>query len=243
MTKTRLDLLLVRRGLAASREKAAALIMAGRVLVSGQPVRKAGREVPYESDILLTYTMPYVSRGGLKLEAALDSFEISPVGLTVMDAGASTGGFTDCLLQRGAGRVLALDVGYGQFDWRLRNDPRVVLRERMNARFLDKSDLPFTIDAAVADLSFISLRLILAKLFDAVTSGGWVVPLVKPQFEAGRQHVGKGGVVRDADKIREVVREIAEFSLGVGFAVVNQMECPVRGPRGNREFFLHLARP
>lgn len=216
--------------------------MTGKVLVAGQPVQKAGREVPLEADICVTGQPPYVSRGGLKLQAALDAFAISPVGLSMMDAGASTGGFTDCLLKKGAARVLALDVGYGQFDWGLRNDGRVVLRERTNVRFLNKSDLPFPIDAAVADLSFISLKLILGKLHDAVSQGGWVVPLVKPQFEAGREHVGKGGVVRDAETIREVVREIAEFAQSKGFSVTNEMECPVRGPRGNREVFLHLTK-
>jgi len=240
-SKKRLDALVVEKGLASSRHRAQALIMAGRVLADGEKADKPGKEFPADTDLVVTKDLPYVSRGGLKLSAALDSFRIDPAGMDVLDAGASTGGFTDCLLQRGARRVLAVDVGYGQFDWSLRNDERVTLIERTNIRYLEAGSLPHTINAAVADLSFISLKNVLPKLAEILPHGGWALVLVKPQFEVGRLEVGKGGVVRDFNLIRAAVEEIMAFARKCGFSVLGDMESPIRGPKGNREFFLHLV--
>lgn len=233
---------MVERGIASSRERARALIMAGKVTVDGVAAEKPGKEVALDADLFIKEDLRYVSRGGLKLEAALDAFDIDPTGLIVLDAGCSTGGFTDCLLQRGAAHVIAVDVGYGQFNWKLRSDSRVTLIERTNIRFLEPASLPPKVDAAVADLSFISLRLILPKLAEIVPPGGWAVPLVKPQFEVGRGDVGKGGVVRDPEKIRAAVEGIKDFSETCGFRVLGEIESPVQGPKGNREFLLHLSR-
>lgn len=238
--KSRLDTLMVERGLASSRERARALIMAGRVAVDGVTLEKPGKEIPKDAALSLKQDLPYVSRGGLKLEAALDHFEIDPAELRIMDAGASTGGFTDCLLQRGAARIIAIDVGYGQLHWKLRNDPRVTVMERTNIRFLEIDALPYPVDAAVADLSFISLKLILPKFKEILPVGGWLVPLVKPQFEAGRADVGKGGVVRDLGKVRAAVDSVKSFAEACGFEVLAEMESPIKGPKGNREFLLHL---
>ncbi len=241
--KERLDTLLVSGGLVSSRRRARALIMAGKVLVDGVPATKPGREFPRGATLEIKEDLPYVSRGGLKLEAALDGFEIDPSGLRVLDAGASTGGFTDCLLQRGALEVIAVDVGYGQFDWRLRNDPRVRVLERTNIRVIPRESIPgLPVDAAVADLSFISLRLILERLYDFIAPGGWALPLVKPQFEVGKAYVGKGGVVRDEARIAEALDEVETYSRRIGFSVEGRIESPVKGPKGNREFFLHLIR-
>ncbi len=242
ITKKRLDILMVEKGLVPSRERARSLIMAGRVLVAGVPVEKAGKEVPHDVQVLVKENMPYVSRGGLKLEAALDGFGIDPRGLSVLDAGASTGGFTDCLLKRGAKQVIAVDVGYGQFDWELRKDPRVTLLERINIRFLEPACLPHSVDGAVADLSFISLTLVLPKFYEILPLRGWLIPLVKPQFEVGRADVGKGGVVRDEQKIRAAVRKVKDFAEGCGFQVLGELESPIRGPKGNREVFLYLMK-
>lgn len=241
-TRHRLDSLLVERGLAPSRHRAAALVMAGKVTVDGVKIEKPGKQVLDVSELEVKNDMPYVSRGGLKLLGALDAFERDPSGLVFLDAGASTGGFTDCLLQRGAAKVIAVDVGYGQIDWNLRNDPRVVVMERVNIRSLTAADLPCPIDAAVADLSFISLRLVLPTLKTLLPVGGWLLPLVKPQFEVGRSDVGKGGVVRDEAKIRQAVDDIQDFAAGIGFVVLGQTESPIRGPKGNREFFLNLVK-
>ncbi|MBM4327545.1 MAG: TlyA family RNA methyltransferase [Deltaproteobacteria bacterium] len=241
--KERLDVLLVSKGLAPSRERARALVMAGKVLVDGLNVDKPGKEFPPDVNVILSEDIPYVSRGGLKLEAALDHFGINPAGLDALDGGASTGGFTDCLLKRGAARVIAVDVGYGQFDWTLRNDPRVTLLERTNLRYLDTTALPHPVDAAVADLSFISLKLVLGKFFEMLPSGGWLLALVKPQFEVGRAEVGKGGVVRNEAAIGRAVDEIKTFAEQCGFEVLGEMESPIRGPKGNREFFLRLVIP
>jgi 23S rRNA (cytidine1920-2'-O)/16S rRNA (cytidine1409-2'-O)-methyltransferase len=235
-----LDALLVQKGLVISRERARALIMAGKVTVDGSPVEKPGKEISRDALLSIKEDLPYVSRGGLKLEAALDCFGIDPSGLRILDAGVSTGGFSDCLLQRGAARIIAVDVGYGQLHWKLRNDPRVTVLERTNIRFLEKASLPHTVDAAVADLSFISLKLVLPKFRELLPEGGWFVPLVKPQFEAGRADVGKGGVVRDAAKIRAAVESVKTFAETCGFHVLAEMESPIKGPKGNREFFLHL---
>ena len=240
--KIRLDVLMVEKGLVSSRERARALIMEGKVLVAGVRVDKPGRVFQPDVPVSKEADREYVSRGGLKLEAALDGFGLDPRGLTVLDAGASTGGFTHCLLERGAARVIAVDVGYGQFDWGLRNDSRVFLLERTNIRFLDPSALPFPVDAAVADLSFISLRLVLGRLYDVLPPGGWLLPLVKPQFEVGRADVGKGGVVRDIQRIKEAVDRVKAFAHQVGFLVEGELESPIRGAKGNREFFVLLRK-
>ena len=240
--KKRLDTLMVDKGLVPSRERARSLIMAGRVLVEGVRVEKAGKEVPYDAEVLVKEYMPYVSRGGLKLEAALDGFGVDPKGLSLLDAGASTGGFTHCLLERGAKRVIAVDVGYGQFDWELRKDPRVTLLERTNIRFLDPASLPYPLDGAVADLAFISLTLVLPKFYEILPLGGWLIPLVKPQFEVGRADVGKGGVVRDEQKIRAAIEKVKTAAQGCAFQVLGELESPIRGPKGNREFLLYLKK-
>ena len=241
-SKNRVDTLLVERGLVSSRHRARALIMAGRVRVDGTRIEKPGKEVSTDAVVTLEEDLPYVSRGGLKLEAALDAFGIHPLGLRVLDAGASTGGFTDCLLQRGAAQVVAVDVGYGQFHWKLRSDSRVTLLERTNFRFLGPDSLPHPVDAAVADLSFISLRVVLTNFREILPPGGWLVVLVKPQFEVGRADVGKGGVVRDPARAKAAVESIQSFADQCGFDLLGEMESPLKGPKGNREFFLHLLR-
>jgi 23S rRNA (cytidine1920-2'-O)/16S rRNA (cytidine1409-2'-O)-methyltransferase len=217
--------------------------MAGKVRVDGARLEKPGKEVSCEARLSVEEDMPFVSRGGIKLAGALEGFQLDCEGLAVLDAGASTGGFTDCLLQHGAARVIAVDVGYGQLHWKLRNDPRVAVLERTNIRFLDKAALPGSVDAAVADLSFISLQLVLPRLAELVPPAGWIVALVKPQFEVGRSDVGKGGVVRDPDKIRKAIDRIKEFAGECGLDVVAERESPIKGPKGNREFFLHLRVP
>ncbi len=241
-SKIRLDNLTFERGLATSRHRAQALIMAGKVLVDGVKIEKPGKEVSPQANLSILEELPYVSRGGVKLCAALDHFKADPSNLSFLDAGASTGGFTDCLLQRGAGRVIAVDVGYGQFDWKLRNDPRVSVLERTNIRFLELNSLPFPVDAAVADLSFISLTLILPKLAEILPTGGWLLALVKPQFEVGPKDVSKGGVVKDMSKIRAVIEKVKTAAVECGFQVLGEFESPIQGPKGNREFFLYLRR-
>jgi 23S rRNA (cytidine1920-2'-O)/16S rRNA (cytidine1409-2'-O)-methyltransferase len=239
VAKTRLDLLLLSRGLAPTREKAQAMILAGLVEVEGRRVDKAGAPVPAEADVTVAGPEhPYVSRGGVKLSAALDAFGIDPTGLVCLDVGASTGGFTDCLLQRGAARVYAIDVGYGQLDARLRNDPRVVLREKVNARFLSREHVPEAAGLAVMDLSFISARLVLAPVLALLAPGARLVVLVKPQFEAGRGEVGKGGIVRSDETRLRVLAEIEEFGRSLGLAVDGKIPSPIAGARGNREFLL-----
>ncbi len=241
-SKIRLDNLILQRGLATSRHRAQALIMAGKVLVDGLRIEKPGKEVNFDAELSIPEDLPFVSRGGTKLCAALDHFKANPSNLSFLDAGASTGGFTDCLLQRGAARVVAVDVGYGQFDWKLRNDPRVTLLERTNIRFMEISALPFSVDAAVADLSFISLTLVLPKLAEIAPPGGWLLALVKPQFEVGPKDVSKGGVVRDMSKTRAAIENVKTAAVQSGFKVLGEFESPIKGPKGNREFFLHLRR-
>jgi len=241
-SKIRLDNLTFERGLATSRHRAQALIMAGKVLVDGVKIEKPGKEVSPQATLSILEELPYVSRGGVKLCAALDHFKADPSNLSFLDAGASTGGFTDCLLQRGAGRVIAVDVGYGQFDWKLRNDPRVSVLERTNIRFLESNSLPFPVDAAVADLAFISLTLILPKLAEILPTAGWLLALVKPQFEVGPKDVSKGGVVKDMSKIRAVIEKVKTAAVECGFQVLGEFESPIQGPKGNREFFLYLKR-
>jgi 23S rRNA (cytidine1920-2'-O)/16S rRNA (cytidine1409-2'-O)-methyltransferase len=241
--KSRLDLLLVSRGLAPTREKAQAMILSGRVEVEGRRVDKAGTPVDSSAAVqVLGPPHPYVSRGGVKLAAALDAFDLRPEGLACLDIGASTGGFTDCLLQRGARIVYAIDVGYGQLDAKLRGDPRVVLRERVNARGLSREHVPEPVALAVLDLSFISVRLVLPSVVPLLAPGAAVVVLAKPQFEAGRREVPRGGVVRSAVTQRRVVAEIEQFGAGLGLALLGTIPSPIRGARGNQEFLVVFRR-
>lgn len=238
--KVRLDVLLVERGLAETREKARRLTLAGHVEVDGRTADKPGMAVPRDADVRVREGLPFVSRGGLKLAAALDAFGIAVEGLVAADFGASTGGFTDCLLQRGARRVYALDVGYGQLAWPLRDDPRVVVMDRVNVRYLE--GLPEAVDLVTIDVSFISLGLVLpAALRVLKPDVGQVVALVKPQFEAGRDKVGKGGVVKDSAVHREVLEKVRDAARGLGFRVRGLIRSPVIGPAGNVEFLIHLA--
>ena len=236
--KRRIDQLLVERGLAGSREKAQALLIAGSVLVNGQRVDKPGHTIDPESKIEVTAKLPYVSRAGLKLAGALDHFGIDPGGRVCLDIGSSTGGFTDCLLQRGAERVYAVDVGAGQLDWRLRNDPRVIVREGINARYLSAEDIGETIDLAVCDVSFISATMIVPVLAPLLRPTAEVVILVKPQFEVGREHVGKGGIVRDSELHRQSCDKVRAAVEQLGFKT-SVVESPIQGAEGNREFLLY----
>jgi len=242
--RLRLDALIVERGLAASRERARALVLAGQVRVAGQTVTKAGTLVDRDAEISLdTPDHPYVSRGGLKLAHALDVFRIDVTGRLALDVGASTGGFTDVLLRRGARRVVALDVGHGQLDWRLRTDPRVVALEHVNARTLVAGQLPEDarrFDVVTIDVSFISLRVILPALPPLLGPDADVVALVKPQFEAGRDEVGKGGLVRDPAVHQRVVAEVRAEAGRLGLATIASCDSPITGVEGNREFLLHL---
>ncbi len=237
--RRRLDLLLVAKGLARSREEARRLILAGEVRVGSRVADKAGMLVAEEADVSVTAPPPFVSRGGLKLAAALDAFALDVRGFTVADVGASTGGFTDCLLQRGAARVYAIDVGYGQLAWTLRQDPRVVVLERTNIRYLEA--LPEPCDLATVDVSFISLRLVLPAVRRLLKPRGQVIALVKPQFEAGRGRVGKRGVVRDPQVHQAVLREVMAWARVEAFFVQGLVPSPLLGPAGNVEFLLHLA--
>jgi 23S rRNA (cytidine1920-2'-O)/16S rRNA (cytidine1409-2'-O)-methyltransferase len=242
--KTRLDRLLVARGIAPTREKAQALILAGRVEVDGKRVDKAGTPVAEDAAIRAAGPEhPYVSRGGVKLAAALDAFGLDPSGAVCLDVGASTGGFTDCLLQRGAARVYAIDVGAGQIDARLRADPRVVLREKVNARYLSRDHVPEPAALAALDLSFISARLVIPAVVPLVAPGGAIVVLVKPQFEAGRGEVPRGGVVRSEAVRRRVVEEVRGFGEGLGLVPMESIPSPIRGASGNQEFLLAFRVP
>jgi 23S rRNA (cytidine1920-2'-O)/16S rRNA (cytidine1409-2'-O)-methyltransferase len=238
--KKRLDVLLVERGLVESRERGRRLIMAGQVLVDGRVMDKPGMQVAGGADIRLQAKSPYVSRGGLKLEAALDGFDVQVAGLVAADVGASTGGFTDCLLQRGASKVYAIDVGYGQLAWRLRQHPRVVVMERVNVRYLES--LPERVDLATIDVSFISLELVLPSVMGWLRSAGDIITLIKPQFEAGRAEVGKGGVIRDPEIHRAVLGKILAWVLDHGLVVRGLMVSPLEGPAGNVEFLAHLSK-
>jgi 23S rRNA (cytidine1920-2'-O)/16S rRNA (cytidine1409-2'-O)-methyltransferase len=242
--KKRLDTLLVDRGLVATRERARALILAGDVRVNGQVATKAGTPVPDAAEVTLTSPdHPYVGRGGLKLAHALDVFAIDVTGRRGLDIGASTGGFTDVLLQRGAARVVALDVGHGQLDWKIRSDPRVVTLERMNARTLTPADLPEDLRAfgiVTIDVSFISLRHILPGVPPLLEPGADVMALVKPQFEARREEVGKGGIIRDEAVHARVVAEVSAAADTLGLRRAGLADSPITGMEGNREFLLHL---
>jgi 23S rRNA (cytidine1920-2'-O)/16S rRNA (cytidine1409-2'-O)-methyltransferase len=237
-TTVRLDELLVLRGIAPTRSQSQQLLMAGLVLVNGQVADKAGKHVPADSAVEVKSRLPYVSRGGLKLEAALDAFGLDPTGRACADIGASTGGFTDCLLQRGAIRVYAIDVGYGQLAWSLRTDSRVVVMERINARLLET--LPEPIDIATIDVSFISLRLVLPRVAKLLAPTGNTIALIKPQFEVGKESVGKGGVVRDPRMHRAAIEQVLAAAEAIGFCATGVIRSPIRGPAGNIEFLAWL---
>ena len=239
----RLDKLLVDKGFVQSRERAKTIILAGKVMVGDQMIDKAGTFVERDSRIrVMGRDHPYVSRGGLKLEEALREFQLDPRGKVAMDIGASTGGFTDCLLQKGVEKVYAVDVGYGQLAWKLRQDPRVVNLERKNIRYLKPQEIGERVDLVVIDTSFISVEKFLPNLIPMVREGGEIVALLKPQFEVGKGEVGKGGVVRDKRKHREVLDRISRFSESIGLEVRGTVESPLPGPKGNREFFIYLQK-
>lgn len=243
MARVRADVLLVKRGLAPSRERARALILAGRVSTSERRVEKAGEQLKQDAELSVKGDLhPYVSRGGVKMEGALDAFGVDPSGWVAADFGASTGGFTDCLLQRGATKVYAIDVGYGQLHPTLRSDERVVVMERVNARHLDESVLSEPMDAVVIDASFIGLGKLLPAAHAVLRVGGEVVALVKPQFEVGKERLGKGGVVRDETARTDAIESAAEEARALGFEVLGQTDCKIRGPKGNLEAFLHLRK-
>lgn len=240
-TRTRLDVAVAQRS-GVTRSHARSLIMAGRVRVDGRPLTKPGTTVALDARLEIERPRPYVSRGGEKLEAALERFALDVHGLRALDIGASTGGFTDCLLRHGAASVVAVDVGYGQLAWELREDPRVTVVERTNFRTLPDDAFPGGFDLIVADVSFISLRTILERALRYLREGGTVIALVKPQFEAGRARVARGGVVRDPETHREVLHEFHAAVLGLGLGVVAAMVSPLRGPAGNVEFLVELRR-
>ena len=241
--KTRLDVALFERGLAKSREEARALVLAGQVYLSEVKAEKAGQFVTEETQIIVRGdTCPYVSRGGYKLQKAMESFPITLDGKTCADIGASTGGFTDCMLQRGAKKVYAIDVGYGQLDWKLRSDDRVVVLERTNARFMEPAGYEDGLDFASIDVSFISLDKILPPLMPCLKDGGQVVALIKPQFEAGKNKVGKHGVVSEQTTHIDVIDRILDVSREAGFCVRGLSYSPIRGPKGNIEFLVFLEK-
>jgi len=239
----RLDKLMFERGMVSSRSRAQALIMAGKVFVDGKRVEKAGHDVAEGSCIdIRGIDHPYVSRGGVKLEAAIRCFAIDCTGFTALDVGASTGGFTDCLLHHGARKVYALDVGFGQLDWRLRNDGRVVNLEKINVRYIHPDLISEHVDIVTIDCAFISLKLVLNGILPLLTEGARIISLIKPQFEVKRGEVGKGGVIRDQRKHERVLRELVAFAHEHNLAVRGIIPSPIRGPKGNREFFMYLLK-
>lgn len=241
--KERLDVLLVKRNLAESREKAKAIIMSGNVFVEGQREDKAGTTFSDEVSIEIKgHTLPYVSRGGLKLEKAIKNFDVSVAGKVCTDVGASTGGFTDCMLQNGAKKVYAIDVGRGQLAWKLRQDERVVCMEKTNIRYVTPEDLGEPIDFSSIDVSFISLTKVLLPIRNYLRERGQIVALIKPQFEAGREKVGKKGVVREKSTHVEVIEMVKDYALSIGFDILNLEFSPIRGPEGNIEYLIHLEK-
>ena len=239
--KERLDILIVNKGLAASREKAKAIIMSGIVYVDGQKEDKAGSMFEETANIEVRgATLKYVSRGGLKLEKAMTHFGVQLKDKICMDVGSSTGGFTDCMLQNGAVKVYAVDVGHGQLDWKLRNDPRVVCMEKTNIRYVTPEDIPDRIQFASIDVSFISLTKVLDPVKELLTEDGQIVCLIKPQFEAGREKVGKKGVVREKSTHLEVIESVIAFAKSIGFGILNLEFSPIKGPEGNIEYLLYL---
>lgn len=238
--KLRLDLLLVERGLVDTRERAQGLILSGSVLVDEKRIDKVGKRIPINAELrLLGKGIPYVSRGGLKLERAIEAFSITVRDRIVLDVGASTGGFTDCLLQKGAKKVYTVDVGYGQLAWKLRKDPRVVVIERQNIRTLSEKVFQEELDLATIDCSFISLKIVLPKVRSLVRETGEILALLKPQFEVGKGEVGKGGIVKDPGLHDKVIREIADLAQGLNLNLLRTVESPILGAKGNREFFLY----
>ena len=237
--KIRLDKILVDRGYVDTRSKALGMIMSGNVLVDGKPVTKAGTAINADADIVLKELPPYVSRAGGKLAAALDAFAIDLTGKVAVDIGASTGGFTDVMLQRGAARVYAVDVGHGQLHWRLRNDERVVALEGINARNLDPSSIPELCDIATFDVSFISLKLVVPPVLQVLKPSSSIIALIKPQFEAGRKHVKKGGIIRDEHVATEVIDDMVTFFTSLGLEVCGTIPSPVKGVKGNQEYLLY----
>lgn len=243
MTKHRIDKLLVDRGLAETRSKAQALILAGNVLVDNQRIDKPGTAVAADSEVRIKGALPrYASRGGLKLEAALNEFRIAAQNKRCLDIGASTGGFTDCLLQAGACRVWALDVGHNQLAWKVRSDPRVVVIEGQNARDLEPDQFETNFDIITIDVSFISLTKVLPAVVKLTSGQADIIALIKPQFEVGRGQVGKGGIVRDSEKHLEVIRHVEDFAASIGLATLGLTESPILGAEGNREFLIHLQK-
>ena len=241
--KERLDVLLVKRNLAASREKAKAVIMAGNVYVDGQKEDKPGTTFKEECKIEVRgHTLPYVSRGGLKLEKALNHFDLSVEGKVCTDVGSSTGGFTDCMLQNGAVKVYAVDVGYGQFAWKLRQDERVVCMEKTNIRYVKPEDIADRLDFASVDVSFISLTKVLEPARELLNDNGEMVCLIKPQFEAGREKVGKKGVVRDKAVHEEVIHKVIDYAVEIGFHILNLEYSPIKGPEGNIEYLVYIRK-
>ena len=244
MKKTRADKRLVETGLVKSRQEALRRILRGDVWLGDQRIDKAGTLVPENATLRLTgAAIPYASRGGVKLEAALKDFSIGVEGRVALDVGASTGGFTDCLLQYGAARVYAVDVGYGQLDWRLRQDPRVIVIERTNARYLSNNEIPEPVHIVTIDVSFISVKKIIPPLKPLLAPGAVMVILVKPQFEVGKGEVGKGGIVKDPEKHRRVLEAVTTFCLQEGYTFVGQRPSPILGAKGNREFLLVVRKP
>lgn len=241
--KERLDVLLVKKNLAQSREKAKAVIMSGNVFVDGQREDKAGSTFPEDVRIEVRgHAIPYVSRGGLKLEKALKNFDVDVRDGVCTDVGSSTGGFTDCMLQNGAAKVFAIDVGRGQLDWKLRNDPRVVCMEKTNIRYVTPDDIGEPVDFSSIDVSFISLTKVLGPIRDYLKDDGEVVALIKPQFEAGREKVGKKGVVREKSTHLEVIQKVMEYAISIGFDLCELDYSPVKGPEGNIEYLIHLKK-
>lgn len=242
MEKERLDVLLVQRGFFESREKARGAIMAGAVIINGDREDKPGTKFPTDCEVIIKGNVnPYVSRGGLKLEKAIKAFTLNLEGRQALDVGASTGGFTDCMLKNGVTRVAAIDVGYGQLAWQLRNDPRVVCMERTNIRNVKPSDIDFTPDFATVDVSFISLSKVLPVLKILLSENGEAICLIKPQFEAGKGKVGKNGVVRDPAAHTEVIINIIDFSIKSGFGIKGLSYSPIKGPEGNIEYLIYLS--
>ncbi len=242
VSKERLDRVLVNQGVASSREVAARTVLAGGVRVNGVVIDKPAKLIPADARIEVEKSTPFVSRSGEKLSAALDTLQIDPQGKVALDVGCSTGGFTDCLLQRGASRIYAVDVGYGQFDWRLRQDPRVTLIERTNIRYVDRTVVPESIDLAVIDVSFISLTLVLPSVVSLLKDSAAIVVLVKPQFEVGKGEVGRGGIVRDDAQRRAVTDKVVACARQLGFGVIGVLDSPVRGRKGNREVLVGFRR-
>lgn len=241
--KERLDVLLVKRNLASSREKAKAIIMSGNVFVDGQREDKAGTSFSEEVKIEVRgHALPYVSRGGLKLEKAMKNFDVSMEGKVCTDVGSSTGGFTDCMLQNGAVKVFAIDVGHGQLDWKLRQDERVVCMEKTNIRYVQPEDLGEPIDFSSIDVSFISLTKVLLPIRNYLKENGEIVALIKPQFEAGREKVGKKGVVREKSTHIEVIEKVTDYAVSIGFEVAALEFSPIKGPEGNIEYLVHLKK-